>query len=592
MPRLVIDPITRIGGHLRIEAAIANGAVGDAWSSGTMFRGMELILRGRDPRDGWQFAQRICGLCGTVHALASVRAVENALAINVPKNARLLRNILLGTQYVQDHVVHFYQLSALDWVDVMAALDADPEATSVLARSMSDWPRSTSTYFKSVRDRLRTFVDSGQLGPFANGYWGHSAYTLPPSLDLLIMAHYLEALDWQRRFMRVHTILGGKSPHPQTFLVGGMALVPEWGGPTRPQSGEHPQQVDRRSPQALSDAGLADIGDLIAEAKRFVEQVYVPDASALIAAYPDWAGIGTGIGNYLSYGEFPEDDSTGPPLLLPRGRIMGRDLTKVETVDQAGVAETVAHSYYTYAPAEDSALKPPWEQGTTQPRYAGPRPPVTTLEGAERYSWLKAPRYLDDRMEVGPLARVLVAYSSGRGDVAAKVDLAGARLGIGREALFGTLGRILARAVEAQVLVDRLDGWLDELIANLATGDLAVADITRWDPGAWPAEAKGVSMGEAPRGAVGHWLRIADRTLSDYQIVDASTWNGSPRDARGRRGALEEALVGTPVVDPARPLEILRVVHSVDPCTACAVHAYRPGDPGSIAVRVITGGPR
>jgi Ni,Fe-hydrogenase I large subunit len=449
MTRIAIDPITRIGGHLRIEVEVTNGVVRDAWSSGTMFRGMELILKGRDPRDAWLFAQRVCGMCSGVHALASVRAVENALGVAIPRNARLIRNLIAGSGYVQDHVVQFYHLHALDWVDVVSALKADPAVTSTLARSTSDWPQSSPSYFKGVKDKLTAFVQSGQGGPFANGYWGHPAYRLPPEANLMVVAHYLEALDWQRKVMRIHAILGGKSPHPQTYLVGGMALAPPWGGPDRALPGEHPRQVERGSPSALSARGLSDIGQLIAAAKTFVEQVYVPDVLAIAGHYGEWGGIGRGIGNYLSYGEFPEDDSSKPALLLARGRIMGRDLATVELVDQADVAETVAHSHYGYDGGDDVLRHP--AEGQTNPRYAGPKPPFNTLEGSDKYSWLKAPRYQDEPMEVGPLARMLVAYIEGRGDVRATLDGVAAKLGGGPEALFSTLGRTVARAIETRL---------------------------------------------------------------------------------------------------------------------------------------------
>jgi Ni,Fe-hydrogenase I large subunit len=589
MARIAIDPITRIGGHLRIEVEFSNGVVTDAWSSGTMFRGMELILEGRDPRDAWLLAQRICGACNGVHALASVRAVENALGVAIPRSARLVRNILAGSQFVQDHVTSFYHRHAVDWVDVVAATTADPQATSDLARSIGDRTLSGAPYFRCARERWSAFVESGQPAAFARGYWGNPAYELTPEADLMVAAHYLEALDWRRTMTRLQTFLGGKSPHPQTFLVGGMALTPPWGGPDRPLAREHPRQVVRSSPAALSDRGLADMAGLIADAKAFVDQVYLPDVLTIAAVYNDWAAIGKGIGSYLSYGEFPEDDSSEPELFLPRGRIMNHDIARVEPVDQVGVAETVAHSWYTSD--DDAALVHPWD-GQTIPTYVGPSAPVNTLEGLAKYSWTKAPRYQDDPMEVGPLARMLVGYIGGREDVRAKVDQVIARLGVGPDALFSTLGRTVARAIETQVVVDRLAGWLEELTANLASGDLALAELSAWDPGAWPSEVQGWSLGESPRGALGHWLKISDRTIDQYQLVDASTWNCSPRDGRGRRGALEEALVGTPVNDPDQPLEILRTVHSFDPCTACAVHAYDPDGGGSIDIRLVKRGAR
>lgn len=569
MTRIAIDPITRIEGHLRIEVEVENGVVRDAWSSGTMFRGMELILRGRDPRDAWVFAQRVCGVCTTVHALASVRAVENALGITIPRNARIVRNLIAATQYVQDHVIHFYHLHALDWVDVVSALSADPVATATLAQSISDWPKSSPAYFRGVQAKLKAFVDSGQLGPFANGYWGHPAYKLPPEANLLAVAHYLEALDWQRQIIRIHALLGAKNPHPQTYAVGGMALG-----------------LDPNSPTALNARGLSEIAELIAQAKDFVDRVYIPDVLAIAGFYKEWAGLGKGIGNYLAYGDFPQDDSGLPSAFyLPRGRIVGRDLSKVESVDHTGVAETVVHSWYTYGDG-DATAKHPWK-GETAPKYAGPKPPFETLEGHDKYSWLKAPRYEDEPMEVGPLARMLVAYASGHADVKAGVDGILGTLGVGPEALFSTLGRVAARALETKLLAAKLGAWLADLEANLATGDLEIADVSKWEPESWPEDAQGWGLEEAPRGALGHWVVIKDQKIANYQLVVPSTWNGSPRDAKGRRGAWEEALIGTPVADPTRPVEILRTVHSFDPCMACAVHVYDPRSGGSVEIRVV-----
>lgn len=569
MTRLAIDPVTRVGGHLRIEVELSDGVVSDAWSSGTMFRGMETILRGRDPRGAWLLAQRICGACAGVHALASVRAVEDALGVTIPHNARSIRNLLMGSEFVLDHVVHFYHQQALDWIDPMSALTADPAATSALARSISSRTRSDVAFFRDARDRLSAFVGSGGSGPFVDDGPGLAAATSSPETALMVMAHYLEALDWQRRVLQLQTLLGGKSPHPQTYLVGGAAVPVPWGGPPPAPPGQHPSQIDQRAPSALSVEGLAAMSTVVAEAKAFVEQVYVPDVLTIARSHPEWAQLGRGFGNYLSYGEFPLDDSNAPALLLPRGRIMGADLATVLPVDQAHVGETVAHSYYTYGDDDGALLHP--SRGLTEPRYAGPKPPFTSLAGSDRYSWLKAPRYRGEPMEVGPLARVLVAYVEGRGAVRDRVDDVVGRLGLGPDALFSTLGRMLARAIEAEVVADQLDASIRELKATLASGDLAIADLSRWAPETWPSTASGRSLGEGPRGAVGHWVTIADRRIADYQIVDATTWNASPRDAGGRRGATEEALIGTPVADPERPVEILRTVHSFDPCMACGV---------------------
>ena len=568
MTRIAIDPITRIEGHLRIEAEVNDGMVTDAWSSGTMFRGLELILRGRDPRDAWVFAQRACGVCTTVHALASVRSVEDALDMRIPRNARLIRNLIAGMQYVQDHVIHFYHLHGLDWVDVVAALEADPAETARLAASISDWPASSAASFAAVQKRLTTFVNSGQLGPFANGYWGHPAYKLPPAANLMAVSHYLQALDWQRDVIKLHAILGAKNPHPQTYVVGGMAVT-----------------VDPNSVTAINAGSLSEMSVLIARARDFVDRVYVPDVFAIAGYYKDWAEIGAGIGNYLAYGDFPENDSGDPSAFyLPRGRIMGRDLSKVEPVSQEGVTETVAHSWY----ADDGASEPRHPlQGETEPQYSGPEPPYESLEGYDRYSWLKAPRFHDQPMEVGPLARMLVAYASGQADITAGVDGILGELGVGPSALFSTLGRVAARALETKLIAARLGTWLDELSENLGTGDLAVADVSLWDPGSWPKTAQGWGLEEAPRGALGHWIVIEDGKIANYQLVVPSTWNLSPRDDQGRRGAVEEALVGTPVVDPTQPLEILRTVHSFDPCMACAVHVHDPVAGTSVSVRVV-----
>ena len=576
MSRIAIDPVTRTGGHLRLEAEV-QGAVQDAWSSGTMFRGFELIVRDRDPRDAYLFAQRICGLCNGTHALGAVRAVEDAFAVHVPPNARLLRNLLAGAAFVRDHVLAFYQLQALDWVDFDGSLVADPAATSTLATSIGDWSLSSAEHFAAVQARLRTFASSGQLGIFANGYWGHPAYTLPPEADLLLVSHYLDALDWQRRFTRLFTMLGGKTPHLQSYCLGGMVTAPVWSGPAAPLRGKHPSQVERDTPPALSDAGISDMRTLIVEARTFVEKVLMPDVRLLTGHYRDWATIGRGPGNFLSFGEFPENDTTQPSLLLPRGRLMDRDLASLLTVEPENVGETVVHAYYRY-PVDDAAyLAPP--DGVTDPKYAGPPAPVTTLQGSSKYSWVKAARYAQEPMEVGALARMLVAFASGNVEVQAGVADAVETIGTGEEGMLGTLGRIAARAIEAQVLVNRLAVWLDRLTANMASGDLSLATITMWDPEAWPDEAEGFSLGEGPRGAVGHWVTIGGRRIQAYQIVDATTWNASPRDALDRRGPLEEAIVRTPVVDPRRPLEILRVAHSFDPCTACATHVYRPAGP-------------
>ncbi|MBC7235945.1 MAG: nickel-dependent hydrogenase large subunit [Chloroflexi bacterium] len=562
--RIVIDPLTRIEGHLRLEVNVDNGVVTDAWSSGTMFRGVELILKGRDPREAWAFTQRLCGVCTTVHALASVRAVENALGITVPDNARLIRNLIDGAQFVQDHVIHFYHLHALDWVDVISALSADPNATSSLARSISDWPNSSVEYFARVKARLQNVVNSGQLGLFANGYWGHPAYVLPPEANLLAAAHYLEALDWQREYIKMHAYLGGKNPHPQTYLVGGMAT------PVGPEG-----------TAGITPSIIQQMRVLSQKAIELVSKVYLKDLLLVASQYPDWAGTGGGYGNLLAFGDFPEASSSQAPggdpahLWMPQGIILGGDLGNLGSLDPSRIEEYVAHSYYRYVDG-DGVGKHPY-QGETLPDYTGPQPPFDALYVDAKYSWLKAPRYNGTPMEVGPLARVGVAYAAGHPRIRQLVDDVLAALGAGPEALFSTLGRVAARGIETLAIAERMLGWLDELEANIGRGDLAIHNGAKWDPATWPVEAQGWGTTEAPRGALGHWVKIANGKIANYQMVVPTTWNGSPRDAAGNRGAWEQALIGTPVADPRRPVEILRTVHSFDPCLACSVHLVDAG---------------
>ncbi|MGZ8852611.1 MAG: nickel-dependent hydrogenase large subunit [Thermoanaerobaculia bacterium] len=568
MTHVVVDPITRIEGHLRIEAEVDGGVVKDAWSSSTMFRGIELILKGRDPRDAWAFTQRICGVCTTVHAIASIRAVENAIGAVPPPNARLLRNLIIASQCVQDHVVHFYHLHALDWVDIVSALSADPAKTAALQQSISDWPLSSPTYFAAVQKRIKDFVDRGQLGPFANAYWGHPAYKLPPEANLMAVAHYLEALDWQRDIIRIHAILGGKNPHLQSFLVGGMAT---------------PIDPDR---QASINAGtIAQMKDLIAKARDFVTRVYIPDLLAVASFYKDWASYGGGVGNYLVYGEYPEEDGANPKLYLPSGVIRNKNLAKIEPFDPQKITEQITHSWYTYEGGDNVALHP--SKGETAPHYTGPKPPYERLDTTAKYSWLKSPRYDGEPMEVGPLSRMLVAYGSGHARVKELVGAVLTKLGVGPEALFSTLGRTAARGIETLVLAEKIGDWLDELAANMARRDLRIHDNSKWEPSSWPADAMGAGFHEAPRGSLGHWVHIKDGRIENYQCVVPSTWNAGPRDSQAKLGPYEAALVGTPVADPNRPVEILRTVHSFDPCMACGVHVVDAAGNELVKVRAV-----
>jgi len=558
--RIVVDPVTRIEGHLRIEAVVENGVIKDAYSAGTMVRGIEKILKGRDPRDAWAFTERVCGVCTTVHALASCRAVEDALKITVPKNAELIRNLMFCAQYVQDHVVHFYHLHALDWVDVVSMLKADPVATSKLAQSISPWPKSSPGHFASVQQRLKQYVESGQLGIFANGYWGHKAYKLPPEANLMAVSHYLDALEWQKDIVRIHTVFGGKNPHPN-YLVGGM-----------------PCSLNLEELGAINTERLGLVASLVKEAITFVEQVYVPDLLTIATFYKDWAAIGGGLDNYLCYGDLPTRGYNDPSsFLLPRGAILGRNLNELHDVnprDSEEIKEYISHSWYKYG-AGDTAGLHPWK-GETEFHYTGPQPPYEQLDVEGKYSWLKTPRWKDHPMEVGPLARMLVAYAKGNTDVKELVGAVLKQLNVPITALFSTLGRTAARGVETQLVAHWMQGFLDDLLANIKAGDTRTFTSEKWEPETWPKEAEGVGMSEAPRGALAHWIRIQDAKIENYQLVVPSTWNASPRDAKGQRSSYEAALIGTPVADINQPVEILRTVHSFDPCLACAVHLYDP----------------
>ena len=558
--RIVVDPVTRIEGHLRIEVEVKDGKVVDAYSSGTMVRGFELILKGRDPRDAWAFVERACGVCTTVHALASVRSVEDALGITVPPNAELIRNLMFCAQYLQDHVVHFYHLHALDWVDVVSALKADPKKTSELAQSLSNWPKSSPGYFSDLQKRLTTFVESGQLGIFANGYWGHSAYKLPPEVNLIGVAHYLEALEWQKEIVKVHTIFGGKNPHPN-YLVGGV-----------------PCSINVNEVNAINAERLAMVGKLFDDAQTFIEQVYIPDLLAIAGFYKDWGAIGGGLENYMCYGDLPTKGYNDPlSFKFPRGIILKRNLNEVLPVnpkDPQEVQEFIPHSWYEYS-GGDGEGRHPWD-GETKFNYTGPKPPYTQLEVEQKYSWLKTPRWKGHAMEVGPLARLLVAFASGNAEVKDAIGGVLKQLDVPVAALYSTLGRTAARGIETMLVARWAKEFYGQLLDNIKRGETRTAETAMWEPSSWPSNAKGVGMSEAPRGALAHWIVIKDQKIDNYQLVVPSTWNASPRDAQGQLSAYESSLVGTPVANTEQPLEILRTIHSFDPCIACAVHIHDP----------------
>jgi hydrogenase large subunit len=490
---------------------------------------------------------------------------------------------MIAAQHVHDHVMHFYHLHALDWVDVVSALQADPAQTSALAQSISPYPRSSPGYFAESQKRLKIFIESGQLGLFANGYWGHPAYKLPPEANLMAVAHYLDALAWQRDVARLHAIFGGRSPHPN-FVVGGVPCaisIDEAASPGRPmRAGD--------SATAVNMIGLQLAGSIIQKMRDFVDQVYLPDVLTIASFYKEWAGIGEGLGNFMTYGDFPDLTSKDPNRrLIPSGIILNRDLSRIRPVDLRDVnqiQEFVSHSWYEYDAGNDIGLHP--HHGETKLNYTGPKPPYEHLDPDHGYSWLKSPRWQGNAVEVGPLARVLMLYATGHAQTKQITDNALATLGLPLQALYSTLGRTAARAIESKVFADAMQPWFDQLMANIRDGDLRTFNETRWEPGSWPSVARGVGYMEAPRGALGHWVEIRDGRISNYQAVVPSTWNAGPRDAQGKEGAYEAALRGHVLQRPDQPIEILRTIHSFDPCIACAVHVVDPGGVERVRVKV------
>jgi len=549
--RITVDPITRIEGHLRIDVEVDEGHVTKAWSSGQMWRGIEKILIGRDPLEAWTYTQRFCGVCTTVHAITSVRAVENALNLEVPLNAQLIRNIIQTAHAIQDHIVHFYHLSAVDWVDVVSALDADPVAASKLAESLSGWSLNGPHEMKAVQQRLKTFVSSGQLGPFASGFWGHSAMKLPPEVNLIAVAHYLQALEVQNYANKIVAILGGKSPHIQNVAVGGVS-----------------NSIGHDAPSVLNIERLMLIKGFIDKLEPFVKSAYMTDVPAIGAFYLDWTGYGGGVMNYLSVPDCPQD-SKGTKFDLPGGYIENGDLNSFKEIKthgdayfRDGVAESSKHAWY-----EGSDTLHPYD-GTTEPQY-------TDFEDEGKYSWIKAPTFYGKRAEVGPLANVMVGVATGDkrytqylNDSIGVIKAVSKQSDIPLSALHSTIGRHAARAIRCGVMIDTLKDQWQKLVDNVATGDLDTFNSPVFPKG----EVRGFGFHEAPRGALSHWVVIEDKKIKNYQAVVPSTWNAGPRDENGEIGPYESSLMGNPVADPEKPLEVLRTVHSFDPCIACAIH--------------------
>ena len=529
---IVVDPLTRIEGHLRIEVEVENGRVKDARSCGTLFRGLEIILKGRDPRDAPHFTQRTCGVCTYTHALASIRSLEDAIKVEVPRNATIIRNLVLGLLFMHAHLVHFYHLHALDFVDVVSALQADPAKAARMNAQISSRP-STEKELKAVQDKLRAFVENGQLGPFTNAYFlgGHPAFYLDPETNLIATAHYLAALRLQSSIAQGMAIFGAKNPHLQFMVAGGVTCY-----------------------NALTRDPLEKFMALYQAGRAFIEQFYIPDLLLVAGAYKDWAGIGGGAVNYMTFGEFPEDDRDLETRWLRPGIIYDRNLGQTHAFNPDRIEEHVRHSWY-----EGEQARHPYD-GATEPGF-------TRMGDTDRYSWMKAPRYGGEVVETGPLAQMLVSYAQGHPAVKPAVDGVLSALGAGPEALFSTLGRTAARGIEALVITRQVETWYQELLDNLARGDAKIAENCEV-----PSASRGVGFVNAPRGGLSHWIRIEDGRIGNFQLVVPSTWNLGPRDLDGKRGAVEESLVGTPIADPKRPVEILRTVHSFDPCIACSVH--------------------
>ena len=551
---------------MRIDCEIENGVVTNAWSSGTMWRGMENIVKGSDPRDAWMIMQRICGVCTTVHAIMSVRAVEDALGAKVPVNAQYIRNMILSAHSMHDHIVHFYQLSAMDWVDITAALNADPDKAAEMLKGVSTWGLNSANEFRNVQNKIKSLVESGQLGIFANGYFGHPAMKLPPEVNLIAVAHYLQALECQRDCNRIVALLGGKTPHIQNLAIGGVA---------------NPINLDSQS--VLNLERLMFVKSCIDRLNDFVTQVYRVDAAIIAAYYPEWLNLGKTSGNYLSVPEYPIDGDNSK-FVLTGGYIENFDISTFRPITQQkdefvvkGIKESGKHAWY-----EDDEPLEPWA-GLTRPKYTG-------WQDEGKYSWVKAPSFYGKVVEVGPLAYLMCNLANENKDTLHHFNyikglyekLSGNTLSV--DHLHSTLGRIIARTVHCCVLNNILEQQWKLLANNIGTGDTVAylkTDIPQ------TGEFKGVGFGEVPRGMLSHWVVVKNGKIENYQAVVPSTWNAGPRNQNDEMGPYELSIIGTPVADPTKPLEVVRTIHSFDPCMSCAVHVVNTENGEVTQVKVL-----
>ena len=551
--RVVVDPITRIEGHLRIEVVVDdNNVVQEAYSGSTLWRGIETILRGRDPRDAGFMTQRICGVCTFSHYKAGIVAVENALGITPPLNALLTRTLMSNALFLHDHIVHFYHLHALDWVDIVSALSANPKAASQEAFKFCDYPFACGEdQLKLVQDRVKKFVEKGNLGPFANAYYGHPTYHLTPEQNLIALSHYLECLRIQRVAAQAKAIFGGKNPHPQSLTVGGVTCV-----------------MDILNPSRLGEYMVK-----FQEVADFVNRAYYPDLLMAGGAYAKEPSVlgDVGVANLFTYKEF---QYSANEFLFDSGIVLNGDLSKIHDIDESKITEEATHSWY----KNDAPLHP--YDGEQEPNYTGfvdgenidgKGEVVTTkvFDTKGKYSWIKAPRYNGMPMQVGPLANIVVNFAKGNKFVVPVVEKFLKDTGLPLEAVLSTLGRTATRMIEAKVIADNGLLAFNNLIANIKSGDTQTCAKYFIDK---DKEYRGRYMGHVPRGVLSHWCRIKNGVIKNWQAVVPSTWNASPKDSKGQMATYEACLVGMKIADLKQPLEIIRKIHSYDPCIACAVH--------------------